>query len=371
MITLPYPHMLRPLLAGAVLTCCLAFPVSAAVAAPPPPVSVIVTGARLENYADRLEALGTLTANESVALTATVTETVSVVHFDDGDRVEKGQTLVEMTSSEEHAQLEEARATVNEARRQYERIRSLEASGTAAKSVLDERKREWETARARLAGIESRLADRLLKAPFAGVLGLRDLSVGALVQPGDLVTTLDDDSVMKLDFQVPGTRLDMLRPGLTVNATSLAYADHRFEGTVKSVNSRIDPVTRSVRVRAIIPNPDRLLKPGMLMLVELLYNPREALIIPEEALIPLGTKQFVFVVDESDGNKAVEKEIRIGSRRPGTVEVLDGLQAGDKVISHGSLKLRPGQAVKISAVDDGTRPLSEILRTLQTSDKPQ
>ncbi|MDX1698482.1 MAG: biotin/lipoyl-binding protein, partial [Thiohalobacterales bacterium] len=124
-------------------------------AAPPP--GVIVSEARLEDFADRLEALGTTLANESVRLTATVTETVSAVHFDDSDRVEAGQVLVEMTSREEHAQLEEARATVSEARRQYERIRSLEAQGTAAKAVLDERRREWETASARLAAIESRL----------------------------------------------------------------------------------------------------------------------------------------------------------------------------------------------------------------------
>lgn len=349
----------------------LACPAGWAQAADMPAAGVIVSEVRSDHLVDPLEALGTLTANESVELTATVSETISSIHFDDGDRVERGQILVEMTSSEEHAQLEEARATVNEARRQHERIKALEAQGTAAKSVLDERKREWETARARLAAIESRLADRLIKAPFAGVLGLRDISVGALVQPGDLITTLDDDSVMKLEFQIPGTYLDAVQAGLEVAATARAFPGRNFAGSVKSVNSRIDPATRSVRVRAILPNPERLLKPGLLMQVVLLNNPREALVIPEEALMPIDTRQFVYTVDSANGNKAVKREVRIGTRRPGEVEVVEGLQAGELVISHGTIKVRPGQPVAISAIDDGTRPLAEILRSLPGASKPE
>ncbi|MGB5259903.1 MAG: efflux RND transporter periplasmic adaptor subunit [Gammaproteobacteria bacterium] len=351
-------RLLRCLPGGAALL------VVTALVAAPPPVKVIATEIKAEPFTDRLEALGTTSANESVELTATVTETVSVVHFDDSDRVETGQVLVEMTSSEEHAQLEEARSTVNEARRQFERIRSLESKGTAAKSLLDERRREWETASARLAAIESRLADRLIKAPFAGLLGLRDISVGALVQPGDLITTLDDDSVMKLDFPVPGTALDAITPGLEVNATSRATPGHLYAGTVKSVDSRIDPVTRSVRVRALLPNPERLLKPGMLLQVTLLSNPREALIVPEEALIPTGEKHFVYLIDTADNNKATRREVRIGGRIPGKVEVIEGLQAGDMVVSQGTLKVRPGQPVDIIALDDGTRTLAEMLRAI-------
>lgn len=350
-------------LARLVLLGCLAAPVQAADSDKPPATSVIVSPARVSSFADRIEALGTLRANESVALTASVTETVGAIHFDDGDRVEKGQVLVEMTSGEEHAQLEEARATVDEAYRQYQRVLSLESQGTAAKSLLDERKREWETARARLAAIESRLVDRLVKAPFAGVLGLRDLSVGALVEPGDLVTTLDDDSVMKLEFQVPATYLEVLRPGLAVSARARAYGDQPFLGEVKAVDSRVDPATRAVRVRAVLPNPERILKPGMLMQVELLKQPREAVMVPEEALLPLGDRQYVLLVDKADGNKVVRREVTIGGRRPGEVEIVAGLRAGEPVITHGTLKVRPGEQVIIGAVDDGSRPLSELLES--------
>lgn len=331
----------------------------------PPPPGVIVAEVQRVEFADRIEAIGSLTANESVALTANVTEMISAIHFDDGDRVEAGQVLVEMTSGEEHAQLKEARATVTEARRQYQRIKSLAAENSAAKSLLDQRLREQETARARLAAIESRLADRLVKAPFAGVLGMRDLSVGALVRPGDLITTLDDDTVMKLEFPVPATYLSVLKPGLEVIATTRAFAGKTFSGKVKSVGSRVDTSTRAVRVRALLSNPDRALKPGMLMMVELLQNPRATLMIPEEALVPLGEQQFVFVVNEADGNKAVRTEIKIGSRRPGEVEVIDGLQAGDKVITHGTLKVKPGKPVTIIAVDDGSLSLPELLEALR------
>lgn len=339
-------------------------------AADKPPTQVIVATASLLPFADRIEALGTLRANESVALTAAVADTVSAIHFNDGDRVSKGQVLVEMTSQEETALLEEARATAGEAARQYRRVASLESQGTAAKSLLDERRRDSETAKARLTVIESRLQDRVIKAPFAGVVGLRDLSVGALVEPGDLITTLDDDSVMKLEFQVPSTFLEVLRPGLTIEASAKAFPGRQFDGQVSAVDSRVDPATRSIRVRAQLPNKEGLLKPGMLMQLVLLKQPRDALVIPEEALLPLGDKQFVLLVEESDQtSKAVRREIQIGGRRPGQVEVLEGLQPGDRVITQGGIKLRPGESVVVSAVDDGSQPLAELIKPAG-SDQP-
>jgi membrane fusion protein (multidrug efflux system) len=174
---------------------------------------VIVAEARLEPVAERIEALGTLRANESVGITSNVTETISVVHFDDGQRVAEGAMLVEMTSAEEHALLEEAQARVAEAQSQYDRVRSLVAQRSASESLLDERKRDLDTARAMLVALESRLADRVVKAPFDGVVGLRNISRGALVEPGDLITTLDDDSVMKLDFTVPSLYLASTEAG--------------------------------------------------------------------------------------------------------------------------------------------------------------
>ena len=347
----------RTLLPGLLLV--LANVVSAAA----PPTPVIVSPVVTVPFEDRIEALGTLRARESVALTAAVTETVSALYFDDGDRVEAGKVLAEMTSAEEHAQLEEARALVEEAERQYRRIQSLATSGTASRSLLDERRREWDTARARLEAIESRLSDRLIKAPFGGVVGLRNISVGALVEPGDLITTLDDDTAMKLDLAVPSVYLASLVPGLPVVATTRAYGEREFSGEVRSIDSRVDPVTRSVVVRVLLPNAGRLLKPGMLMQVTLRKDRRDALVIPEAALMPVGREQFVLVaVPDGDGHRAERRPVIIGSRRAGEVEVLEGLAEGELVVTHGTLRARPGQAVDVRAADDGSQPLAQLLQ---------
>lgn len=331
----------------------------------PPPPAVIGIAAQQISFADRIEAFGTLKANESITVTATVTDTLAAVHFDDGARVRQGQVLVELTNTEERALLEEARATVAEARQQHERVRALATQGSTAATLVDQRRREWETAQARLSAIESRLADRLIRAPFSGIVGLRELSVGALVEPGDVITTLDDDRTMKLDFTIAETFLANLQAGLDITATTRAYPGQRFPGKVISISPRVDPISRSIQVRAHLPNPDGLLKPGMLMRVELSHNPRQAIVIPEEALVPKGDQQFVYSVDQAQGNSVHKRQVRIGTRRPGQVEIVAGLEAGVLVITHGTQKVKEGQAVSIQ-LDDQSKPLAEMLQTGRT-----
>ncbi len=314
----------------------------------PQPTLVRAATAERKPFVDRAEALGTLQAKEGVELSVNVTETVTAVHFEDNQRVDEGYVLVEMTNAEENAQLSEARATVSEARKQYKRAQRLVKQQAASQALLDQRRREYETAKAQLEGVSSRMEDRVVMAPFAGVVGLRNISVGALVQPGDLITTIDDDSVMKLDFTVPSTYLNALEVGMQIQAKARGLDGRLFEGKVTAINSRIDPVTRSIKVRARLPNPGRLLKPGLLMTVELLKNPRQALVIPESALMPRGTKNFVYVVDESkDPLSTVKREVEIGARRPGEVEMLSGLEAGERVVTHGTIKVQPGQPITI------------------------
>lgn len=329
-------------------------------------VPVIVKAAAIDRFVDRVEALGTLRANETVELTATVSETLTGVHFEDGQRVEAGSILVEMTNEEEHALIEEERSTVAEAKKQYDRLRPLVQRGAASISLLDQRRREYETAKARLRAIESKLQDRLVIAPFAGIVGWRNISVGALIEPGDLITTLDDDSVMKLDFTVPSIHLASLKTGLPIVATSPAFAGQQFEGIVASIGSRIDPVTRAIVIRAILPNPERLLKPGLLMQVALLKNPRDVLVIPEEALIPSGRDNHVLVVDRSaEPMLAQRRQVTTGGRRPGEVEILGGLRSGELVVVDGTLRARPGQPVNVIAVDGGDEPLARLLNREQ------
>jgi membrane fusion protein (multidrug efflux system) len=334
------------------------------------PVPVIIKEVAANRFVDRVEALGTLRANESVELTATVSEVVTAIHFNDGQRVEAGHILVEMTKNEEHALLEEALSTVSEAKKQYERVRPLAKRGAASQTLLDERRRGYETARARLRAVESRLQDRLIIAPFSGVVGLRNISVGALIEPGDVVTTLDDDRVMKLDFSIPAVHLATLSVGLPIEAKAPAFPNRSFEGNVSSISSRIDATTRSVTARAVIANSEGLLKPGLLMSVELFKNPRNALVIPEEALIPSARENHVLVVDRSTDPAVVERRtVATGSRRPGEVEILEGLKAGEFVVIHGTLRARPGQPVTVIAVDTGDEPLDRLLNEVPGGSK--
>lgn len=313
------------------------------------PVPVQVEEVKKQEYFDRVEVLGKLSANESVDITATVTDTLTAIHFTDGQQVEAGDILVEMTNNEEHAQLEEEISRHAEALKQFERAEQLATRGSASQALLDQRKRELATAEARLRAIESRLQDRLIKAPFSGVVGLRNISLGALVEPGDVITTLDDMSVMKLDANVPSIYLGALTTDTPVAATSPAFPGKRFHGTIRSINSRIDQESRTVTVRSFLDNPEGLLKPGLLMSVELRFNVREAVVISEEALIPKGEENFVLMVDGSKAPPvAARRRVEIGTRRPGEVEILNGLQPGEEVVTHGALKVRPGDAITVT-----------------------
>ena len=327
-----------------------------------PPTPVIVSAVEQKPIVEEVEALGTLRANESVDLTSTVTELVTDVLFQDGQRVSKGDVLVKMDAAEEEAELAEEQSLLEEAKRQVDRIEPLAAKGAASESVLDERRREVETANARIKAIRSRINKRQITAPFDGVVGLRNVSTGALAQPGTLMTTIDDDRVMKLDFSVPSVFLSVLEPGAKILAQTKAYPSETFEGTVVSADSRIDPVTRAVLVRALIENQDRRLKPGLLMRVVLQKKPRETLVIPEEAVIPSGSQYHVLVIqDTEDGQTVAKKKVELGVRRQGEVEVLSGVEPGDLVVTHGTMRAIPGKAVSVTAEENGNQTLEEMM----------
>lgn len=327
------------------------------------PQPVILAKAKKSEVVDRVEALGTLRANEQVTVTAQVTEIITEIRFEDGQDVKKGDTLALMTSNEEAANLQEAEATVREAREQLERAKPLAKRGVSSEAVLSERRRNYETAAARLEAVKSRIADRRIEAPFSGVVGLRRISVGALVEPGTVITTIDDDSVMKLDFTVPATYLSSMKVGLEIEATAEAFPGKKFDGKVTGIDSRIDPVTRSITVRAVIPNEQRALKAGLLMTVEVLKNKRMAVVIPEQAVIRRGREARVLVVDPNSDNPTARAQlVELGWRGGGMVEVVSGLQAGEFVVVDGTLRVKDGQAVSIKAVDEGGQPLSELLK---------
>lgn len=313
-------------------------------------VPVVVATVRYDQFVDRIEAVGTAKSNESVTITAKVTETVSKVSFEDGQIVQEGDTLVELTDQEESATLAEAHAGLREAQQEYERTVDLVRRGNAAESRLETALAARDRAQARISAIEARLADRLIKAPFAGLLGLRTVSVGTLVTPGVAITTLDDISTIKLDFDVPEGFLPALAVGQDVEAKATAYPGKVFTGKVAVVDTRIDPNTRSFTVRAELPNPDTLLRPGMLLTVEVIKDRRRSLMVPEAAIVPLDTRAFVYRVNAEQ--KVERVQIKTGARRPGRVEVLAGVAEGDRVIIQGTNRVRPGNSVILSESAD-------------------
>jgi membrane fusion protein (multidrug efflux system) len=292
-----------------------------------------------------LEALGTVKANESVVITPTMEERVVDIFFEDGDAVRKSQVLVKLDDSEARYSLEEARALLQEQKKQYERFSKLAKTNSTSRSKLDEEKSLLEIARAKVALLEARLRDYTIRAPFSGILGIRQISKGAVVDSETVITTLDDITITKLDFTVPETYIGVLKKGMNVSAQSTAYPDRIFNGTVTAISSRVDPNTRSLTVRARIPNPDRLLKPGMLLSVDLIKDRSQSLIIPEEAVILDKDKKFVLVV--STDNIVEKMEIVTGRRTPGKVEVISGLNAGEQVIISGLTRVRTGSSVNV------------------------
>lgn len=340
-------------------------------------VDVIVQKVAASKIQTPIEAIGNLRANESIVLTANVSKKITHINFNDGQRVEQGHILVEMTSHEERALLTEARVNAEEAKKQWERVDSLVKSGAASQALLDQRLREYEAARARYGALESRLKDLLLQAPFAGVVGLRQTSVGALVSPGEIITTLNDDSKMKLDFTVPSVYLNSLAIGLDVKAKTRDLGDKELYGKVASIDNQIDPVTRAIKVRALLDNTNHELKQGMLMEVKLQTRERDALVISESALMPLASNNFVFVVKtEGDLTIVERRKIEIGERLVGIVEVLSGLTANELLVTHGVQKLRNGQSIKIlseekhaSVNQKESAHLSDLLKTNKPDNK--
>ena len=307
------------------------------------PATVTTMRVAAQPWQDSLEALGTAQANESVAVVAKVSDVVTRLGFDSGVRVRAGQLLVDMNSSAQRADVAAAAATLRDAEQQLRRGSELARQQLIAQGQLDTLRANRDAAAAALASRRAAVADRTLIAPFAGVLGLRRVSVGALVAPGAIITTLDDDSRIKLDFTVPESALSSLARGQEIGARSDAWPGVAFEGTVADIDSRVDPDTRAVTVRALLPNPDGRLRAGMLLRVSVRLPQRQALVLPEIAVQQEGSQASVFRVGAGDTVALVP--VTLGSRDAGKVEVASGLKAGDRIVVEGIVKLHDGSSI--------------------------
>lgn len=310
------------------------------------PVPVTAWTLAQEPFQSRVQALGTLRAWESVTITASVAETVAKLHFEDGETVAEGRLLVTLQQEQEQAALREQQEFLAEQEREVKRLENLVKSNQVAQTELDQRRTLAAIARSRIAQERAKIADRTITAPFAGVLGLRQVSPGALVEPGQVITTLDDMSRMRLDFTVPARFLRFLQTGQQLEASTTAYVQ-AFTGEVAAVDSRVDPVNRSITARAIFDNADGLLKPGMLMEVTVLGDQRMALLVPEESLVSRATDHYVWRLE---GDTAGRVFVEIGDRRPGWVEVTSGLAVGDIIVRDGVSRLR-GNSSAVQVVD--------------------
>jgi membrane fusion protein (multidrug efflux system) len=305
---------------------------------PASPVSVYQLEPR--SFQSQVNALGTLRAWESVDVTASVAERIVALHFEDGQLVEKGDLLVTLMQDEEEASYREQREVLREQEREVARLENLASKNQVAQTELDQRRTMAAIARNKIEQMKARIDDRTISAPFAGVLGLRRVSPGALATPGQVIVTLDDQSRMRLDFTVPATALGYLQIGQQVEATTPAFA-RSFTGELSAIDSRVDPVNRSITARATFSNEEGLLKPGLLMSVVLVGKHRSSLLVPEESLVSRGSEHFVWRLTDDMAQRVL---IEIGGRRPGWVEVTQGLSDGDRIVRDGVVRLRGNEA---------------------------
>jgi membrane fusion protein (multidrug efflux system) len=315
-----------------------------------PPVPVVTTIPETRPFGMQIEAVGTALANESVEITSKVTNTVTAIRFAEGQRVRRGAVLVELDRATAAAELAEAEATLGEARNQFNRGRDLSVTQALSKAQLDQLETAVKTAEARVAAARARVNDTVIRAPFDGRTGFRRVSLGGLVNSGAVITTLDDTSVIKLEFTMPQSFLNELVPGLPIQATTEGLPTRVFDGKVTTIGSRVDANTRSIPVRAELPNRDGVLRPGMFMSVRVKGREMPTLMLPEEALVPEQGKTYVYVVAEG---RASRREVQTGGRTPGSVAVLAGLQPGERVVVEGTQRVRDGAMVAESAAASG------------------
>ena len=298
----------------------------------------------LAEFKDSVEAVGTSRANEQVYITSKYSDLVADVSFQDGDTVKAGDILLRLNSKEEAAKVKELQANLAESVAQLNRFQDLFTQKATSKSLVDQQEAKTKAISAQLLSARVKLDDFTIKAPFSGKLGFREISLGALINAGDVITSLDDLSIIKVDFSVPERYLTTVTIGQRIEATNTAYKSQVFFGKITSIDSRIDRVTRTLKVRAEIPNADHKLRAGMLLNLQVVRKVEQVLQIPESAVIPIEDKHFAFVVE---AGKAVKKQLEIGRRYYGFVEVLSGVDVGTLVVIEGGLKLRDGTEVNV------------------------
>lgn len=312
----------------------------------PGPVVVEAGPVVVDTVVEDIQAVGTLLPNETVVVSPEIAGRIQRIAFVEGDAVEAGALLVELDSAILRAEMAKAQSDLTLAEANRERAETLARQGTGTLRARDEALAAHRQAVANVALAQARLEKTAIAAPFAGIVGLRAVSVGAFVEPGDRLVELADLDPIKVDFRVPELALSNLRVGQPIRVAVDALPGRAFEGEVYAIDPLIDPNGRAVRLRARVANPDRVLSPGLFARVQVVVERREnAVLVPESAVFAETGRRLVFRVVEG---RAVETAIELGRRRPGQVEVRSGLAPGDVVVTAGHQKLRDGAAVELA-----------------------
>jgi membrane fusion protein (multidrug efflux system) len=316
-----------------------------AAAGPPAGLPVEAVEVTVAPATRELSAVGTLQSNESVVIATEIAGRVSEIGFAEGEKARQGQVLLRLDPSVLIAERDRAKASLVLSEANIKRAEVLLKDQAIAERERDEAYAQWRLDEANLRLTEAQLAKTVIRAPFEGLLGLRKVSIGAYLRPGDAIITLDDIDPIKADFRVPEVFAEQVKIGQSIELTVDAVAGRAFTGKVYAIAPQIDESGRSVLLRARVGNEKGVLRPGMFARVNLVLEERAgALMIPEEALIAQGEQQLVYKV--VDG-KVEAAKVKIGLRQKGRVEILEGLQPGDTVITAGQIKVRPGMAVTV------------------------
>jgi membrane fusion protein (multidrug efflux system) len=323
-------------------------------AAQPQGLPVRAEPVKVAKVSDDVSAVGSLMAEESVIIRPEIDGRIVGLHFQEGQAASAGTRLVTIDSTEYEAQAAAVRADLKTEEQRLVRTKELHQQNFISKDALDVQVGAVDRLKARLAEAESRVAKTVIRAPFSGIVGLRQISPGAYVKAGTDIVRIENVSSIKVDFRIPENYLSKIRPNQEILVRLDAYPGEEFRGRVYAVEPVVEERTRTIAMRARIPNKGFKLKPGMFVRVAVtMENRPNAIVVPEQAIWPQGKDSFVFRV--VDGKAALTK-VEIGNRQPGSVEIIKGLSANDMVVTDGQIKLRDGAPVVVTAAPPAAAP---------------